>query len=220
MTSPRKLDLKLWSRREHFEYFRSFEEPFFNVCVDLDVTKLIARCQADRKLSFFACTLYLSLKAANEVESFRYRIRGHDVIVYEVIHGGSAILRDDETFGLGFFEFTPNFAQFAPQVRRVIDAVKQGPPGLRRASERDDMMRYSVLPWITFTSFSHAHASREGDSIPRLVFGKYRLVGDSFQMPLSVEVHHALVDGIHVGDFLQRFQQHLLSLPVESGDVK
>jgi chloramphenicol O-acetyltransferase type A len=25
-------------------------------------------------------------------------------------------------------------------------------------------------------------------------------------MPVSVEVHHALVDGIHVGRFLERFQ--------------
>jgi chloramphenicol O-acetyltransferase len=28
-------------------------------------------------------------------------------------------------------------------------------------------------------------------------------------MPVSIEVHHALVDGVHVGRFFERFQHHL-----------
>lgn len=208
----RKLELESWNRRAHFDYFRSFEEPFFNVCVDLDVTNLVARCKADRMISFFACTLYLSLKAANQVENFRYRIQGDQVAIHDVIHAGSTILRDDDTFGFGFFEFMPKFDEFSLQARGVIEAVKCGPGGLDRTSERDDLMLYSVLPWISFTSFSHAHGARVGHSIPKIVFGKYREVGESIQMPLSVEVHHALVDGIHVGEFIDRFQADLHSL--------
>jgi chloramphenicol O-acetyltransferase type A len=29
-------------------------------------------------------------------------------------------------------------------------------------------------------------------------------------MPVSVEVHHALMDGLHVGRYFESFQSHLL----------
>jgi chloramphenicol O-acetyltransferase type A len=213
---PRKLEMESWNRREHFDFFKDFEKPFFNVCVDVDVSLLVEQCRADRDLSFFAATLFLSLKAANEIESLRYRLRGNEVIVHELIHAGSTIMREDQTFGFAYFEFTPDFSEFAERVRRVIAMVKQRPKALCRESEGDDMMYYSVLPWIALNSFSHARASLAGDSVPRIVFGKYRRVGETTQMPLSVEVHHALMDGIHVADFVDRFQAGLRSLTLNS----
>ena len=212
---PRKLEIESWNRREHFEFFRVFEDPFFNVCLDIDVSNLVARCKADSELSFFAATLFFSLKAANEIEPFRYRLSDDEVVVHDVIHAGSTILREDNTFGFGYFEFTPDFNNFAEQVRDVISVVKQRPEALCRASEGDDVIRYSVLPWLPFSSFSHARAKFSGDSIPRIVFGKHREIDGQLQMPLSVEVHHALMDGLHVAEFVRRFQKDLDSFPLD-----
>ena len=38
---------------------------------------------------FFLVTLYLSLRAANRVENFHYRLRDERVLIHDVIHGGS-----------------------------------------------------------------------------------------------------------------------------------
>ena len=38
----RYLDLAAWPRRATFEFFRGFDKPYFNVCVRLDVTALVA----------------------------------------------------------------------------------------------------------------------------------------------------------------------------------
>jgi chloramphenicol O-acetyltransferase type A len=45
-----------------------------------------------------------------------------------------------------------------------------------------------------------------------MVFGKIFDDGPRRMMPFSVEVHHALVDGVHVGKFFNLFQEKLNSV--------
>ena len=76
--------------------------------------------------------------------------------------------------------------------------------------DRSDMIHYSALPWVAFTSFSHARNWRREDSVPKIVFGKYTERDGHRLMPVSVEVHHALMDGLHVGRFLERLQLYFM----------
>jgi chloramphenicol O-acetyltransferase type A len=47
------------------------------------------------------------------------------------------------------------------------------------------------------------------DSIPRISWGKYFRDDNLIKMPLSVQVHHALMDGFHVGRYFQQVQKYL-----------
>ena len=60
-----------------------------------------------------------------------------------------------------------------------------------------------------FTSFSHARNWKREDSIPRFAFGRAQAEGAHLWLPMSVEVHHALMDGVHVGEWVQRFEAAL-----------
>lgn len=216
---PRIIDLATWKRRQHYELFRAYPQPFWNVCVDVDVTRLHERCAVPGGPSFFVASFFLSLQAANSVPELRLRIRGEQVVELEVIHGGSTVMRADETFAFGYFDYQPEFPRFAVHAAEVLDEVRNRVGPLRPGGQRDDLILYSVLPWITFTSFQHAHpppggVGGSGDSRPRLVFGKHRDVQGRRLMPVSIEVHHALVDGLHVGRFLERFQSLLDELPL------
>ena len=141
----RELDLRTWPRRQHYDFFRVYERPFFNLCADVDVTELYRASRRSGGPSFFAATLHASLVAANSVEEFRYRIRGDRVIVHEVIHGGSTVLRDDETFGFGYFDFDSDFDRFAATVLEELERV-QSLRALEPYEENDDLIYYSVLP--------------------------------------------------------------------------
>ncbi|MFQ5349491.1 MAG: CatA-like O-acetyltransferase [Thermoanaerobaculia bacterium] len=209
---PEVLDLEDWKRREHFEFFRHYEKPWFNICADVDVTVLVARSAEPEGPSFFLASLWLSLVAANEVEPLRYRLRGDQVVVHPVIHGGSTVLMPDETFAFAYFDFQTSFAEFAAAGAEELEKVKRGPGGLNPKTGRDDMIHYSIIPWVSFTSFSHARTWKADLSVPKIVFGRHRPVGDRHLLPVSVEVHHALVDGLHVGRFYQRFEE-LAGLP-------
>ncbi len=71
------------------------------------------------------------------------------------------------------------------------------------------MIRYSVLPWFDFTSVSHARDFPRGDSAPLITFGKITEAVSRRTMPVSIHAHHALVDGLHVAQFVEKFQQAL-----------
>ena len=68
----RKLDLETWNRRSHFEIFKSYGDPFFNITAEIEVSAL-RRHVRERDRSFFAASYFLVLRIVNEIEEFRYR---------------------------------------------------------------------------------------------------------------------------------------------------
>jgi chloramphenicol O-acetyltransferase type A len=203
------LDLETWERRSQFQFFRVYDQPFFNICTEVDVSRLHERARAPGGPSFFLATLHLSLRAANHIPELRMRIRGERVWTHDRIHAGSTILREDETFAFAYFDFEPRFARFEMLGREVIDRARRSRGALDPQDDRDDLIHYSVLPWIHFTSFSHARRWHREDSVPKIVFGKHSERDGARWMPVSIEVHHALLDGIHVARFLEQFQNAL-----------
>lgn len=206
---PRYLDLQSWNRREHFHFFKTYAQPFFNICAEVEIGPLLQHCKA-RQLSFFIASLFLSTKTANAIEPFRYRLRGEQVLVHDRVDAGSAVLNHDETFSFCYFDFTPDFLRFHQNAERRLKELAQGAGRFETRAGRDDLLYYSVIPWVSFTSFTHAQKSFADSSVPKIVFGKYHDVGGKIMMPVSVEVHHALLDGLHVGKFFERLQQMLL----------
>lgn len=202
---PKDLDIDHWKRRDHYHFFRRYERPFYNLCADVDVSALHDYAK-QTGVSFFAASLYAALRAANEVEEFRYRVRPHGVIVHDVVHAGSTVLNDDETFSFCYFDFHPLFGEFSAGVQAVVEQHRRGGAALEPQDWRDDLIHFSVIPWISFTGLSHARRNDPADSVPKIVFGKYR-IGDVLRMPVSVEVHHALMDALHVARFLDHFQR-------------
>ncbi len=195
------LDLENWSRRELFNFFIGYSNPYFNVCTQLDVTQLQEYVRRQPGVKISAAVHYFALRAANEVEPFRYRLKDDGVFVYDVIHGGTTVLMPNESFSYAYFDYEPDFEEFTRNMSKAVEEVRNG-DGHLRPTMRDDVIYHTTLPWISFTSFSHARTGGRGESIPRLVFGKFTPDNDRLMMPLSVEVHHALVDGVHVGKFL------------------
>ena len=43
-------------------------------------------------------------------------------------------------------------------------------------------------------------------AFPKITFGKMIQHGDQLSMPVSIHVHHALMDGYHAGQFVELFQ--------------
>jgi chloramphenicol O-acetyltransferase type A len=71
----------------------------------------------------------------------------------------------------------------------------------------ENVIHYSSLPWINFKSISHARSFSFKDSSPKISFGKMTIQQDKKIMPVSVHVHHALMDGYQVSQFIDLFQQ-------------
>lgn len=158
------IDLEHWNRKEHFLFFGSMDDPFFGLTTQIDVTSIYKEAKADHA-SFFLYSLHKIMTAVNEVEEFRYRIIDNIPVCFDRIHVGTTIGREDGTFGFGFFEYTPDRQLFLQNAQKEIERV-QALTGLckDRESDRQDLVRFSPVPWIAFTEMKHASSFRTGDS--------------------------------------------------------
>jgi chloramphenicol O-acetyltransferase type A len=201
-----KVDVERWIRRDHFNFFRTFEEPYHGVCVRVDCTAAYAAAKR-RGCSFFLYYLYQSVAAAQPIENFRYRIVGEDVYLYDRVDAGSTIGRSDGTFGFGRMPYRETLEEFLAGANEEVERVRRS-TGLGRPNEVN-LIRHSALPWIDFTSLSHARRFSVVDSSPLISFGKMTEAGGRRSMPVSIHVHHALVDGLHVGQWVEAFQERM-----------
>jgi len=202
------INLETWKRREHFAIYSGFTNPFWSICADVDVTRLWQQSREGNGPSFSLSAIYLALVAANETEAFRLRIRDDKVWLHDRIDVSTTILRPDDTFSFAVFPMTGQFVEFERLARAEIDSSKGRASLLPPAEGRDDLFYHSTLPWVRFTAFSNP-IGRGNDCIPRVVFGRCSEQNGRWQMPVAVEVHHALVDGLDVARFLERFEKHL-----------
>ena len=60
----RKLDMSVYPRKAHFDYFRSLAYPYVGLTANVDVTVLAERARKNQE-SFFLHVLYAVGKAAN-----------------------------------------------------------------------------------------------------------------------------------------------------------
>ncbi len=202
-----ELDLTTWNRREHFEVFRNFDEPLFGITVKVECSKAY-RVSKDLGYPFSLFYLYLSLKAVNEIKEFRYRIEGDKVVCYDSVGAGPTIFREDETYGVGYLKYYTEIDKFMLEAKIEVERVK-AEKGLKFPISDENIIHYSTLPWADFTSVNHARRLDIGRSIPKITFGKITRIGDTMWMPVDIHANHALMDGFHVGKFINRFQQLL-----------
>jgi len=74
---------------------------------------------------------------------------------------------------------------------------------------RDDKIYITSIPWVSFKSISHPINIKPVDSVPRLSWGKYYEQNETLKLPFSVQVHHGLMDGKHVGLYFKKLQEYL-----------
>lgn len=198
------INIENWNRKEHFLFFSKFDEPFFGVTVKIDCT--IAYKKAKEKgISFFLYYLYRALKAANEIENFRYRIIENQPYNFATVNASPTINRPNGTFGFAYMDYFEEEKQFYEKALQEIENVKNT-NNLLPAVSGENVIHFSAIPWLDFTSISHARSFSHPDSCPKISFGKMTENNGVKEMSVSIHVHHALMDGYHVGLFVEKFQ--------------
>lgn len=201
------LNLDIWNRKEHFLFFKQMQEPFFGITVTIDCTKAYETCKRDES-SFFIYYLHKTLMAVNAFESFKYRIENTHIYIHERIDGSATISREDGTFGFSLIEYHPDFSVFEQTALTEIERIQTTTGLFTRDFKEDNLIHFSAIPWLNFTSLSHARSMTYLDSCPKISFGKMTIHKDHTRtMPMSIHVHHGLMDALHVGEMVDYFQQ-------------
>lgn len=202
----RTIDLETWSRREHFEFFKAYGYPHFGMSANVDLTYFYPAVKQQGS-SLTAAIVYLITRAANAVPEFRYRIREQSVVEHETVHPGFTILVDEDNFTFCYVNYEEHFSAFEEKAAEKIALVREKPT--LYPEKEDDVLYMTAIPWVSFTSFLHPMRLQPEDSIPRFVWGKFFQQGERILLPLGVQGHHALIDGIHIGRLYKAIETYL-----------
>lgn len=202
----RTIDMQTHPRRDHFNVFSAFDQPHFNMCANVDLSTFYPFVKR-RGFSFTVALVYAITRASNAIPEFRQRIREGEVIEHEIVHPSGTILVDEDRFSFCTFDYYEDFSEFAPRAAEMIAYVKEHMT-LEDEPGRDDLLFMTAIPWVSFTSFMHPLHLSPADSVPRFAWGKIFEDSDHLRMPLSVQGHHALMDGIHVARYYEKVQDY------------
>lgn len=205
----RIIDIANWKRKQHFEHFRRFDDPYFGLTVNVDITNLY-RISKENKESLFILYFYQILTAVHAIEEFRFRIEGDSVVCYDTIQASSTIGRADGTFAFCKFDYDSDYATFKKRCKLEIEKV-QNSEGLFLYEEEDrpDIIYFSPVPWLQFTDMKHPMLINKDASVPVISVGKYFENNNKVMMPISISGNHALMDGYHIAQFIKVLEDNI-----------
>jgi chloramphenicol O-acetyltransferase type A len=201
------IDINTWKRKQHYDHFRSLKDPCFGVVFPIDVSKAYDFSKT-HDVSFFGKYLHDCMKAINEVDELKVRIKDDQVIKYASINASATLMRSDQTFGFSYIEFDNDLDQF---LSHLISEKKRIQATGALFPLRNDLecIHCSAMPWVNFSGHKEP-VSGALNSVPKLAFSKTVKENDGkMMMNVSINVNHALVDGYHIGIFAEKFQHYL-----------
>lgn len=201
------INLDTWPRKGQYDLFRNMDIPHFNLCANVDITLLRKYVKAN-DLNFYISVVYIVSKVANSMQAFRLRMKGDQVIEHDVVNPSFTIMTQPEIFSFCSVKHHEDFSTFYSHAEAQKEAL-MGNVNVEDELGRSDYLFMTSIPWISFTSMSHPMSFDVEDCVPRFAWGKYFNDHDRVWMPFSVQVHHAMMDGYHVGMFYEKLQEAL-----------
>lgn len=199
------INIDKWNRKDHFEYYKQADIPYFNITADLDITTF-KNILTKQGLRFFQTFLYLVMSTTNEIEAFKLRIRDYQVVRHNLVHPSFIVLTNNNTISFARAHYSKNYKKFGKNVSQAIEKAKTNP--IYSDGNKSDYYIYITdFPWVSFKSISHP--TNDNNSIPIIAWGKYYETHNKIKIPFSVQGHHGLMDGYHVGTYFNLLQDKL-----------
>lgn len=202
------VDRAAWPRRELFDFFSAMSQPFYSVTFRQDVTRLYAFAKENR-LSFYHSLVCLCAKAVNQVEAFRYALRGEDLVLFDRRNPSFTDLKPGaENFHIVTLPMEEDIRSFCAAAR----ARSAAQVSFLDQEDSLDLIYFTCLPWVEMTGLTNERDFDPDDAVPRIAWGKYAGEGGRKVLHISMELNHRFVDGLHVGRFHEALSEMIEAL--------
>ncbi len=193
----KKIDLETYKRKGIFEVFKDRDIPCWATCSNIDITNL-KKFIGREGYGFFLSLSFLISKSINLVPELRQRIIDGELYEFERVDPGYTVELDDETFSFCDSRHFEDFKEYREYAAARIREVRERPDlGM---GDKNHMFFITNVPWFSFTSIVHPYFKKYG-SIPIITVGQYFEQCERLLLPVGIQVHHGVVDAIHVGKF-------------------
>lgn len=172
---------------------------------EADITKFLEIVKKER-VSFTMAMVYAVCKCANEIEEFRYRFIDGKIVLFERIDTAFTYLNQETNlFKVVNVPLHDDLKEYCKIALRTAKEQKEYFTG----SLGNDVFQCSPMPWVTYTHISHTNSGKKDTATPLFDWGKYYEKDGKILIPVSVQVHHSFVDGLHIGQFVDKLQELL-----------
>jgi len=195
----RPIDLQTYARADILQAFNSRLMPQFSTTCEVDVTG-IKRAAEAAGVSVFIAISHAVSRAVNAVPELRHRVIDGVLYEFDRVDPGYTVAREGDLFSFCDGVHIEDFAQYRLDASARMNAVKAAPD--LSVGPKHHMFFITSIPWFSFTAFTHPYDPIYG-YIPVVTLGKFieRAGCVVVSMPVAIQVHHGVVDGLHVGRF-------------------
>ncbi len=201
------IDPDKWYRKKHYYYFKDMDFPYFNICLNIEITELYNYCK-NNNISIFLATTFLITNAVNKTEYLRLRIQNDKIILFDTVHAGITVMGERGLYNYCILEYITDFKKFVENAKLSIEKAKSSELATNTQNHREDLIYMTTLPWINFTAITHPVNLKNPDSIPRIAWGKITKSSDDYVIPFALQAHHSLMDGYHASLVLNDIQNN------------
>ena len=199
----RVIDKNTWARTMHCMVFRNSVEPAFCVTFEADITNFKRKVK-EQGFSFTIAMVYAVCRCANQIEAFRYRFLDDQIVLFDSIDTAFTYLNPEtELFKVVNVPMKDDIKEYVELAVKTAQEQKEyftGPLG-------NDVFQCSPMPWVTYTHISHTNSGKKDNATPLFDWGKYYEKEGKLLIPISVQAHHSFVDGLHIGQFVEKLQK-------------
>ncbi len=176
----------------------------YSVVVNLDITELRHELKK-LGLKDYIAQIYIMTRSVNSFHEFRMSLDENGHLGYwDMVNPlYTALNKEKETFSSIWTPYDHSFATFYDACSDDIERFCTGEFS-PKPNCPENIFTISSVPWIDFTAFNINVFSDAAYLLPIFTIGKYTEQDGKILMPLAIQVHHAVCDGLHVGRFVEK----------------
>lgn len=217
-----KISIEEYNRKEHFYFYLNAIPCTYSLTVELDIGSLLEKISLYKKnniliykenIKFYPIMIYLISLSVNEHNEFKMCFRDGDLGYYNIVHPSYTIFnKESKTFSSIYTEYNEDFISFYKNYTEDINLYSNTTHLSPKEYSVDNVFNISILPNVKFTSFNLNLEKGFKHLLPIFTMGKYyKNTENKTLIPISIQVHHSVCDGYHIGLFIETLQNNINS---------
>lgn len=204
----REVQIKGSNREEAFKLWIKAPNPMVNFFKNIDISNLI-KISNKKNMKLNMLLNYCIGKAAFDIKEFYLLPVGDKLIKFDTIAVNTIIKNKNDEINSCDILYLDNLEKFSKiyedSTSKVIDNC-----------ENIDLSKDSMVigtSAIVETELDGAVGMNSGIyNNPFIIWGKYKKKWFKYYLPISFQFHHAQMDGLHAGKFLENLQKEVDNL--------
>lgn len=190
-------------RQQHFDFFRTYEMPFYTITFNLDTTAVVEFAK-EHGYSVYLTQCYLFARGMSRVEDFRYRVVDDRIALYDHLEIAATLPAPGGAFSFARFDHDPDLGSFLARAEEVSRRAKQ--TATLEATAEGNTILFTAVPGVRFTGFTHATPADRTDGRARVAFGRFFEDDGRLLVPVGLGVNHIFIDGVALGRLVEEAQ--------------